>query len=372
MKKITHAWLALMALERLKSSKNKIFEKSYLDKNFQNFSIGDNFDSYFQMQMEKFIDFFDKHKDSFVQGAWFPDNVISDNLVGGHTFKFKKPTSEDEINDSKEITNRAPKHLSSQKILGITENELKEKLFIKDSYNLPDRCEALSHAIRDMILIQTDESKGSDIIFSDNQIALYFLMLSHYLADSHVPPHCDSRDFYGPSTIHPDMEEYWEKEIKKYYIFDKKREIFDYDINGAPELIEKKLEEFKKSILYKVMEELNNRKWTINKKDGILDKKIIGEGNKKIYDYVKAVCHISYLMSTDFISESISESEYKKIKILEDSKFRNELDKLSVCVLADAVDSIALIWLLTWDKYKTLKEGIKEKNILIKKEGKIE
>lgn len=372
MKKIAHAWLALMALERLKHpKKSKFFKKSFLSRNFKNFFIGDKFDSYFQAQAEKFVNFFDKHKDAFVKGAWFPDNVISDNLAGGHTFKLRKPVNEKEIKNSREITNYTPKHLCSLKALEIKESRLKERLYVEDVYNLPDRCEALSHAIRDMILIQKDEPKGSEILFIDDQITLYFLMLSHYLADSHVPPHCDARDFYGPSTIHPDMEEYWDTEIEKYYEFDKKRGVFDYDIDGAPEPKEKEIKkEFKKSILYKVIEELNGRKWVVSKKKGgVLDKEIIGKGNKKIYDYVKAICYVSYLISTDFIPENVSAGEYKKIKILENPEYKEKLDKLSVCVLADAIDSIALVWLLTWDKYKTLKEEIKKKKISIEKEG---
>jgi len=260
MKKIAHAWLALMALQRLKSAKgSNAFEKSFLG-SIKNFFISDKFDSYFQSQAEKFANFFDKHKDAFVQGAWFPDTVISDNLIGGHTFKFRKPNNENEAKNSCEIKNYIPKHLCSFEKMGIKENRLKEKFFIEDAYNLPDRCEALSHALRDMILIQKEEPKGSDILFIDDQITLYFLMLSHYVADSHVPPHCDARDFYGPSTIHPDMEEYWDTEIEKYYEFDKKREVFDYDIDGAPELkedINKK--EFKKSIIYKTIKRLGNQ-----------------------------------------------------------------------------------------------------------------
>jgi len=374
MKQIAHAWLALMAMERLKHSKDsQSFKKSFLGGNFENFFLGDKFDEYFQSQAEQFINFFDKRKDSFLPGAWFPDSVISDNLTGGHTFKLRKPTNEGEILACPEIKNFTPKHLCSLKQLGIDENRLKEKLCIEDGYNLPDRCEALSHAIRDMVLIQDVERKGSNILFNDDQITLYFLMLSHYLADAHVPPHSDARDFYGPSTIHPDMEGYWDAEIEKYYEFDKKRDVFDYDVAGVPELKdEAENEGFKNSFLYKVIEELNSRKWVLShKKDGSIDKDIFGAGNKKIYDYAKAVCYASYLISTDFIPENISPSEYKEIKILEDPKYKEKLDKLSVCVLADAIDSIAMVWLLTWDKYRALKDQIKEKKILIKKEGEI-
>ncbi len=86
MKSTAHAWLALMAMQRLKTAKNsKQFQKSFLGGNFKDFFLGDKFDIYFNSQAERFVNFFDKHKDAFVQGAWFPDSVISDNLTGGHT-----------------------------------------------------------------------------------------------------------------------------------------------------------------------------------------------------------------------------------------------------------------------------------------------
>jgi hypothetical protein len=364
-----------MALERLKQYKNsKLFKRSFLGKNFKGYYLGDDFDKYFIEQAKGFVKFFDKHKDAFVKGAWFPDSVISDNLTGGHTLKLKKPTTKTEKAEAKEFKNRTPSHLRSLKNLNIKKSRLKEKVCRKSKYVLPDRCEALSHSIRDMILIQKDEPKGSDIMFNDDQITLYFLMLSHYLADAHVPPHSDARDFYGPSTIHPDMEKYWDKEIVKYYEFDKKRKVFDYDISGAPELIddEKLKAKFQESFLCKTLDELSKRKWGLKKIKGKLaTKKILGQGNKKIYDYVKAVCFVSYLISTDFISENIEKEEYKKMKILKDAKYKNRLDKISVNVLADAIDSIALVWLLTWDKYNKLKEGGRDKTKTIKKEGRV-
>ena len=308
MKTIAHAWVGLMALERLKSlSQSKSIKKSYLGQNFKKFFLGNTFNPYFNEQSARFVKFFDKHQDAFVQGAWFPDSVIVDNLSGGHTFKFKKPTTKREMKKAGKVKNRVPKHLSSQTLVS-KKSRFNETVYQKFKYTLPDRCEALSHAIRDMILIQRKESKGSEILFNDDQITLYFLMLSHYLADAHVPPHCDNRDFYGPPTIHPDMEAYWDDEIKRFYSFDKKRKVFDYDRDGAPELNKGMEKEFKKSFLYEVLKELDKRRWKPS------DKKILGKTNKKIYDYAKAVCFVSYLLSTDFIPE-LSKKEYKKIKI---------------------------------------------------------
>ncbi|TES95860.1 hypothetical protein E3J85_01645 [Patescibacteria group bacterium] len=375
MKAIAHAWLALMALERLKKAKkSESFKRSFLGKNFPTYFLGGGFDSHFNKQAENFVNFFDKHKDAFLKGAWFPDNVIADNLVGGHTLKLKKPLTESEKKVAEEFRNRIPEHLHSLEALKIDRSRLNEKVYRSSQYVLPDRSEALSHAIRDMVLIKKKEPKGSDIMFNDDQITLYFLMLSHYLADAHVPPHCDSRDFYGPSTIHPDMEKYWDDEIKKFYDFDKKRGVFDYDIDGAPELIkdEKKQKQFSKSFLYDVIAELSKRKWTLKKaKSKLADQKVLGENNKKVYDYVKAVCFVSYLISTDFIPDDVPEDKYQKIKILEDPKYKNKLNQISVNVLADAIDSISLVWLLTWDKYNKLKEEVEEKRELIGKEGKV-
>ncbi len=360
MKSIAHAWVALMALERLKSAKGK----GFLSQEFKSFYLGKDFDSYYNEQSDKFVKFFDKHKDAFVQGAWFPDSVISDNLAGAHTFKIKKPEKEAEKKKAKIIENETPNHLSARRTF-IDNKRLKEIVCIMEDYTLPDRCEALSHAIRDLILIQRDQPKGADIMFNDDQITLYFLMLSHYLADAHVPPHCDTRDFYTPPTIHPDMEEYWDKEVKEFYLFDEKRKVFDYDIDGAPELYEDKKDEFKSSFLYDALKLLDKRKWNITEKK----ENYLGKNNQKVYDYIKAVCFDSYLLSTWFIPE-LSAAEYKKIKIMEDEKYKDNLRKMSIHIIADAIDSIAMVWLLTWDKYNKLKEQILEKKEEIKKKEK--
>ncbi|MDH4240249.1 MAG: hypothetical protein OEW48_11870 [Phycisphaerae bacterium] len=341
MKKIGHAWVGLMALYRLN------FLKS-------------GFNDYYKKQVDKFMDFFDKHKDAFVQGAWFPDSVISDNLAGAHTYKLKFPESESEKSKAINIKDRTPSHLSCQSLIK-DKARLNKKVYNQYKYTLPDRCEALSHSIRDMILIQKKEPKGSDIMFNDDQITLYFLMLSHYIADAHVPPHSDARDFYDPSSIHPDMEKHWDKEILKYYVYDNDREVFDYDVKGVPEVKEKKKDSFEDSFLNKALKILEQRKWNPT------DKKLPGTGNVKIYDYLKAVCLVSYVMSTEFIPLSMSKSEYNKLEILKEKPYLDKLNELSPHVFADAIDSIALVWLVTWDKYNKLKEEIAKKKEEIQK-----
>jgi hypothetical protein len=358
MKAVGHAWVALMALERLKSRTSR----GFLGKNFKSYFLGGTFgDDHFNRQAELFVRFFDKHKDAFVKGAWFPDSVISDNLTGAHTLKMKAPSSDREKKAANQIKNRIPAHLSSGSLIN-DESRFNEEVYMAAKYILPDRCEALSHAIRDMLLIYRDEPKGSNIMFNNDQITLYFLMLSHYLADAHVPPHCDARDFYTPPTIHPDMEEYWDDEVKSFYEFDKKGKTFDYDIAGAPELTSGKEADFEGTFLYKAIEVLSERKWKPSNRN------ILGKGNRKVYDYSKAVCFVSYLISTDFIPK-MPKADYKNVKIREQPEYKEQLEEISVHVFADAIDSIALVWLLTWNKYNKLKDDIKKKTKEIKSKG---
>lgn len=342
---VAHAWTGLMALQRLKS-------------------LQSSFDSHYKKQVADFLKFFDKHKDAFVQGAWFPDSVISDNLTGGHTYKLKKPDTNQEKDKASVMKNRTPGHLSCQTWVKNELPSLDNPLFCDSSYTLPDRCEALSHSIRDMILIQKKEQKGSDIIFNDNQITLYFLMLGHYICDAHVPPHCDSRDFYKPSTIHPDMEEWWDDEILKYYTFDKTQKVFDYDIDGNVELKDGVKASFEKSFLYEALRLLDSRKWSPS------DKGILGKNNVKIYDYLKSVCLVSYLVSTKFIPVSMTKSQYDKLNILKDQPYFDQLKEISRHIFADAIDSVALVWILTWDKYNKLQKDIEQKKEEIAKENK--
>lgn len=89
-----------------------------------------------------------------------------------------------------------------------------------------------------MILITNalnEKRNGDVIVFNNSQVANFFLMLSHYTCDAHVPVHCDCRDLYKPSKVHPDLEAYWEKEIKKYYKVSIEREQFDLDENQNPQ-----------------------------------------------------------------------------------------------------------------------------------------
>ena len=69
MKSVGHAWAGLMALERLKKPKRK--GNGYIRKNHKSFYLGNKFNKYYKEQANKFVGFFDKHKDAFVIWAMY-------------------------------------------------------------------------------------------------------------------------------------------------------------------------------------------------------------------------------------------------------------------------------------------------------------
>ena len=64
-------------------------------------------------------------------------------------------------------------------------------------------------------------------------------MLEHYVADAHMPLHCDARKFND--SIHGEMGNYWKSEIKNDYLLITdlaiKDKQFQLDDNGFPKEI---------------------------------------------------------------------------------------------------------------------------------------
>ena len=105
---------------------------------------------------------------------------------------------------------------------------LKKRSFsVEKDDNLPDRCESIAHSVIDHLKMQESEDKGSPVAPTDNQIALLLFMLSHYVADGHMPLHCDSRRF--SDGVHDSMEGRWEKLITRHYRIDRTNDRFLYD-----------------------------------------------------------------------------------------------------------------------------------------------
>jgi hypothetical protein len=334
MKKYSHAWLAFMAIKRLDDKKQDLNETD-------------------RKHAESLIYWFMTHKDKVMQGAWFPDELIKD-MADKHVLKFcpadKAPP--DTVSIPPEKRKELPKEYLIFKYG--KDSPVRQQAFnVADpNDNLPDRCESLAEAVIDQLKVQIYEEKGSPVSPTDNQVALWLFMLSHYIADAHVPVHCDSRQFSSGKNIHGKLESVWDKEIKKYYRLNSQKTRFLYDIDGYPKPAKDLTTDkaYQKSFLKAVADELDARKYSHS----------FGSGNKNTWDFMNAICHNSYLISYRFFPpgygpDNVTTQNWKTLA----PDF--SLHQVSTAVLADAIDSISRVWFRVWRRYEVWEKKKKQK-----------
>lgn len=321
MKKFTHAWLAFMAVKRL--------DKADLSTANRNYAVS-------------LIDWFMDHKDGVIQGAWYPDSVIKD-MANSHVLKLTP--SDTAQNKFRKLPATYLNYEHTKK------SPLKKRSFtVEKDDNLPDRCESIAQSVIDNLKMQEKEDKGSPIAPSDNHIATLLFMLSHYVADAHMPLHCDSRRFSEGMDLHGKMEEEWDNMVRHFYEIDDANERFFYDKYGWPLRNTDREDEFKSSFLKSVETSLAKRDFIIS----------WGKDNSNVWDFMSAICQYSYLLSYSFIPEQYNPTDVtsRNWKTLGSITF----DKLSTDVFSDTVDSIARIWFRVWRRYmKWEKEQRKKK-----------
>lgn len=201
--------------------------------------------------------------------------------------------------------------------------------------NLPDRCESITQSIIDNFKMQESEDKGSPISPTDNHIATLMFMLSHYIADAHMPLHCDKRKFSDGSDIHAKIEGEWDKLIQSTFKIDKENQRFLYNSSGFPE--EKVT--VKPLVISWVEEEIITRKFS----------KDYGTGNKNTWDFLSAITQYSYFTAYQLIPKQYDETnlDWNTFKSITGDKF----DEFSKYILADAIDTISRVWLRLWIRY---------------------
>ena len=324
MKQFTHAWLAFMATKRLEDA-------AFCAELSPKLSPADH------EYVDSLINWFKSNKDGVIRGAWYPDSLIKDNS-SSHVLKFGP------CGEAAEEPGRLPKTYLILKHGRKSPVGNRNFRRADKNDNLPDRCESLTHSVVDHLKVQESEEKGSAVSPTDNQVALWLFMLSHYVADAHVPFHCDSRRFSEGADIHGKMEKEWDKEIQKFYRLDKRNERFFYDPRGYPLMKPGKEGEYGSSYLKKVEDELSKRIYTESAAG------FFGTGNKNVWDFMNAICQHSYLLSYYFLPEQY---DHTNVKSKDDWKSLGGLSfaDLSVAVLADAVDSIARVWFRAWRRY---------------------
>ncbi len=327
MKQYTHAWLALKAVELLKSFEGR-FAAERNDR------------------LERFLDFIGKYPTTFVRGAWFPDTVISDNLQGGHTWKYYLDP------DGRKEKRRPPAHIQC---LELVEDDLQQKITLDTGISdLPDRCEALGLAIRDMSLITNKVPAGDVVVFNDSQVALFFLMLAHYICDAHVPVHCDNRDLNKPSKVHNDLESFWENEVKKFYRISTASGQFDFDEEQHLQRDETE-PGWDDSVLRHTQQLIETSEWEEMDTDNDHWADFLGSKNNNFWDYLVSICLVSFHMSLKlFPLVPDNGHDYDTVRIMKTSPYKERVIDCSPLILADAVNSVALLWLATWERWELL------------------
>jgi S1/P1 Nuclease. len=280
----------------------------------------------FKKQADALVRWFSEHKEGIIKGAWYPDEVFKD-MSTGHILKFLPQEGGDtRFGNLPEAYNLFT--------IGKT-SEFYKKGYKVESGNLADRCESVAQSINDNLKMKDSEKASSPIRPGENYIASLFFILSHYIADAHMPLHCDVRQFSEGNEIHAKIEDYWDDIIRLCYSLDKQNVCFNLDNTGYPKATGKThpvASYLENEIIYRTIE--------IN----------YGKGNKNTWDFMKTICQYSYLTSYKMIPKQYNENdlEFDALKGLNTGK---TFDEYAQSILIDAIDSIVRVWLKVWIEY---------------------
>lgn len=211
--------------------------------------------------------------------------------------------------------------------------------------HLANRAMALSIAIVDQLILgdpKVDCLIPGDIDFIDNldpkaltscaQAALYFLMLSHFVADACMPCHCDKRDLsdYG-NGLHKQMEKNWAKLVGPE---------FDKDTLLGPKCSPK---------------DILNKAKDVSDRAGIsFGKDIPDIKSTDVWLEVISLCRASFAVASIVAPPAAyaydakgQRAPFREVFPKSDPK---KLSEFNAVVLHDAVLNTAMIWKHVWNK----------------------
>ena len=143
------------------------------------------------------------YRDSIREASWAPDDILNDK-VQYHTFKL---FTDREFPDSKQYA----KEIYAQNYYRTT-----------GGGGVAFKVDHLAHVLADMNKLRIYNDRCSM-----EQIMYYFFLLTHYIADAHVPMHCDLRDdppsegdttkprngIFFPESLHGKIESLWDDAV---------------------------------------------------------------------------------------------------------------------------------------------------------------
>ena len=180
------------------------------------------------------------------------------------------------------------------------------------------------------------DKMSDDTKTKPGQAALFFFMLSHFIADSIMPCHCDERDMSDyDNGLHKELESHWSKQVGTY--FDEK------NILNSP----------------LTDDEILTEATSVDSKFGIsFSNKIPKTNAKDIWEEVVLLCRASFAVAS--IIAPFSVYKYKPndqnlgtfdILFTQDQQGKDLLLELDKVVMHDAVLNVAMVWKDIWLKF---------------------
>lgn len=337
MKQRSHAWIALRALKLI----DDLIEEDMLPKRVRLLS---------ELLFNYLPDVY--------EGAFIPDTLIVDNATG-HIFKMELMADDPDGRFSADYGTLKRRQRGKRKSLEIAKgvDVLNQPYKAhKRGGNLPNRVLSISNSLSDMLKLSEfpfgqyvkvkrarayrtsggysgAKVKSLDLApnFAGRQIALMYFVLSHYIADAHMPLHCDMRDasfdqnrriFKG---FHPKLESYWESNIPGSLVFLALPSMsLDDAVGRLPE--------------GSIFAPLADGTATFNFRP-------LAAGRDE-WEEMTDVCRTSFALSRHLIPNGV-----KTLDDVIEFRSKEELEEASRAIFSDAVKTVAAIWVKSWMRY---------------------
>lgn len=299
------------------------------------------------------------HLRSTAIGAWIPD--LADSRKGGgdidnHIMKMKPYSGSQRaryIADKAELRKRLGStrlmstYLRDDKSLSATWWRKPYKATPQPGQHLANRAMSLCTTLIDLLILgdaevaravpgatRFTEQMPDDALTRQEQVATHFFMLSHFVADSCMPCHCDARKLSGYSKgLHNKLEGRWSKTVGTY--FDKKKLLKSTDTSA------------------KLLKAARNVDAKFGLKFGDAIPRIRASD---VWKEIINVCRGSYAMANilaspiEFPPGTLKSAPLSRLT--QNPAGKALLKEMDEVIIHDAVLNIAMTWKYIWDKFK--------------------